>query len=296
MSLSPIALFVYKRLQLTKLTVEALLNNPEAADSDLIVFSDAAKTDTDSKPVSEVRDYLKTITGFKSVTINESPVNKGLANSIMGGVTEVVNKYGKIIVVEDDLVVSPYFLKYMNSALDIYENEPDVVSIHGYVYPVDGILPETFFIKGADCWGWGTWKRGWSIFNPDSAFLYNELIKRNLGNEFDLDGNARYMRMLRNQINGKIDSWAIRWHASAFLAGKYTLYPGRSLVKNIGMGKDATHTKSANEFLVDMSASPVNLVPQKVEENLSARALFSKFYKDSRPGLLNRVLIKIGLK
>jgi hypothetical protein len=296
MSLSPIALFVYKRLQLTKLTVEALLNNPEAAETSLIVFSDAAKTDSDSIPVSEVRDYLKTITGFKSVTINESPVNKGLANSIMGGVTEVVNKYGKIIVVEDDLVVSPYFLKYMNSALDIYENEPDVVSIHGYVYPVDGILPETFFIKGADCWGWGTWKRGWSIFNPDSAFLYNELIKRNLGNEFDLDGNARYMRMLRNQINGKIDSWAIRWHASAFLAGKYTLYPGRSLVKNIGMGKDATHTKSANEFLVDMSASPVNLVPQKVEENLSARALFSKFYKDSRPGLLNRVLIKIGLK
>jgi len=296
MSLSPITLFVYKRLLPAQLTVQALLKNPEAADSDLIIFSDAAKTENDINSVEEVRKYLKSITGFKSITINESPVNKGLANSIMGGVAEVVNKYGRIIVVEDDLVVSPYFLKYMNDALDMYENEADVVSIHGYVYPVDGILPETFFIRGADCWGWATWKRGWDIFNPDSAFLYDEMIKRNLGSEFDLDGNARYMRMLANQLNGKIDSWAIRWHAYAFLAGKYTLYPGRSLVKNIGMGKDATHTKSSNEFLVDLSTAPITLSCQKVEENIFARELFSKFYKDSRPGLINRILMKLGLK
>ena len=296
MSLSPITLFVYKRLLPTQLTVQALLKNPEAVYSDLIIYSAAAKTENDIKPVEEVREYLKSITGFKSISINESPVNKGLANSIMGGVTEVINKYGRIIVVEDDLVVSPYFLKYMNDALDMYENEADVVSIHGYVYPVDGILPETFFIRGADCWGWATWKRGWDIFNPDSAFLYDQMIKKNLGNEFDLAGNARYMRMLRNQIDGKIDSWAIRWHASAFLAGKYTLYPGRSLVKNIGMGKDATHTKSSNEFLVDLSDAPITLSCQKVEENISARELFSKFYKDSRPGLINRILIKLGLR
>jgi hypothetical protein len=293
---APVVLFVYKRPELTKLTVESLLKNREAPDSDLIIYSDAPKTEKDRKPVDEVRSFLKTISGFKSVTVNEGSANKGLAASIITGVTEVVNKYGRIIVLEDDMLVSPYFLKYMNDALDLYETDEDVVSIHGYMYPVEGKLPEIFFLKGADCWGWATWKRGWNVFNPDPVWLYKELVKKNLGLEFDFGGTARYMRMLRNQVNGKIDSWAIRWHASAFLAGKYTLYPGRPFVRNIGAGEGATHTKTMDIYYVHLAEKPVNIKKIKVEELPEVKAMVRQFFKKVNPGIFFRVMQKLKLK
>lgn len=128
---APVTLFVYKRLDLTKKTINSLLKNPEASGSDLIIYSDAPKSGKDKQQVDEVRAYLKTITGFNSVIIYESPVNKGLAASVIGGVTEVVNKYGRAIVLEDDMLVSSHFLKYMNDALELYKDDENVVSIHG---------------------------------------------------------------------------------------------------------------------------------------------------------------------
>ena len=154
-------------------------------------------------------EYIKNINGFKRVTIIEREKNWGLANSIIDGVTKIVNEYGKIIVLEDDLVTSPYFLKFMNEALEIYNDEPNVASIHGYIYPIVN-LPETFFIKGADCWGWATWKEKWSIFEADGKKLLDELQNRKLQNEADFNGSYGFTQMLKDQIDGKNNSWAVR--------------------------------------------------------------------------------------
>lgn len=142
--LAPIALFVYKRLDHTKRTIQALLANRLAQDTDLIVFSDGPRTEQDKEKVEEVRSFVRTITGFKTIEINESPINNGLAKSIIHGVTKVLEKYDAVIVVEDDLVSSPFFLSYMNQGLSIYKMDEEVISIHGYIYPLKGHLPESF--------------------------------------------------------------------------------------------------------------------------------------------------------
>src|SRR3990170_4410030 len=172
---APILLFVYNRLIYTRITVESLKKNEFASESELFIYSDAAKTEKDKKLVAEVRDYIKTINGFRKVIIKESKENKGLALSITSGVSEILNKYDNAIILEDDLELSPFFLKYMNEALSLYEKEEDVISIHGYVYPVKKKLPETFFLRGADCWGWATWKRGWELFEDDAHTLFSEI-------------------------------------------------------------------------------------------------------------------------
>lgn len=176
-SLAPIVLFVYNRPWHTRKTIGALIKNNLAKESELIIYSDAAKTSEVEKDVMEVRRFIHSIIGFKAVQIIERSKNWGLANSIIDGVCSVVNKYGKIIVLEDDLVTSPYFLNFMNEALNHYENNNEVISIHGYVYPIDN-LPETFFLKGADCWGWATWKEGWALFESDGMKLLDNLTKK----------------------------------------------------------------------------------------------------------------------
>lgn len=177
---APIALFVYNRLQHTRQTVEALVKNDLAAESELFVFSDGPRSEGDRESVEAVRKYLASINDFKLITVVERETNFGCAASIIGGITEIVNRYGQIIIVEDDIVTSPYFLRYMNEALEFYRDEERVVCIHGYLYPVKKKLPDTFFLKGADIWGWATWKRGWDLYENDSQKLLDELTERNL--------------------------------------------------------------------------------------------------------------------
>ena len=173
-NLAPIVLFIYNRPWHTQQTVETLQKNELANESELFIYSDAAKNEQASESVNAVREYIKTINGFKEITIILRDKNWGLADSIIDGVTKIVNEYGRIIVLEDDLVTSPYFLKFMNEGLTMYENEDKVASIHGYIYPIDN-LPNTFFIKGADCWGWATWKRAWDVFEPNGQKILDEL-------------------------------------------------------------------------------------------------------------------------
>lgn len=282
MKLAPIVLFIYNRLQHTKQTVEALQRNELAKESYLFVFSDGAKNDFDAQKVEEVRKYLKTINGFKNVTVIEREKNWGLANNIIGGVTQIVNEYGKIIVLEDDLVTSPGFLRYMNEALDMYADEERVASIHGYIYPLKSPekLPETFFIRGADCWGWATWARAWKYFEPDGQKLLNELKTRRITKEFDFGGAHPYTRMLKDQINGKNDSWAVRWYASAFLRDMVTLYPRRSLVQNIGLDNSGTHCGTTNVFKLQFVDS-ITVEKKEVRECMTARKEIEKFLKYS---------------
>jgi hypothetical protein len=299
MTFAPIALFVYARPAHTRLTIEALLRNPEAEFSDLIIFSDAARSPDKLADVEEVRFYLKSIVGFRSVTIHHRPYNFGLAKSIIEGVTEVLSLHEHIIVLEDDLVTSPYFLKYMNEALEKYVDDDRVASIHGYVYPVKQTLPEAFFLRGADCWGWATWRRGWRLFNPNGQWLIDELKKQALINEFNFNGAYSFSNMLEGQIKGDNDSWAVRWYASAFLANKLTLYPGRSLVHNIGIDGSGTHCSQSNSHDSVLSSTAIDLRSiQVISSGIGSKA-FKTFLRNSHGGFMLKIrhfLVRIKQK
>ena len=292
--LAPIALFVYNRPDHARRTIEALRANILANESDLIVFSDAPKPETQVEKVVEVRQYIRQIVGFRSVTIVERESNFGLARSIVDGVTTTLKKYGRIIVLEDDMVTSPYFLTYMNEALEKYAEDDRVVSIHGYVYPVDQPLPETFFLPGADCWGWATWSRGWACFNTDGQFLLDELKRRKLIRSFDFNGAYPFSKMLEGQIKGTNDSWAVRWYASAFLANKLTLYPGRSLVHNIGNDSSVTHCGESADLDAQLSKTPINLSNADIESSQEGRQAFEDFFRKRKMNLLGRLVRKAG--
>lgn len=291
---APIALFVYNRPFHTKRTVESLAANIQAKDSDLIIFSDGPKTEKDRPQVMEVREFIRTIQSFKSVRIVESESNKGLANSIIIGVSEVLKLRDTVIVMEDDLITSPYFLQYMNDGLIQYQDDERVVSIHGYIYPVKAKLPETFFIRGSDCWGWATWKRSWQLFEPDGVKLLRQLESQNLAYEFNFYGSYPYIKMLKDQIKGRNNSWAIRWYASTFLAGGFTLYPSASLVRNIGHDGSGVHSLKSNhdEYLVDLSPKRILLKKIEVVEDKAAKRIIASFHKRQQ-SIVNAVIRKI---
>lgn len=288
--LAPIALFVYNRPWHTRRTVEALLQNELASDSDLIVFSDAARDSAAGAAVHEVRKFIESVAGFRSIRIVARTANLGLAGSIIEGVTSVCKEYGRIVVLEDDLVTAPSFLGFMNQSLRMYESDAVVGSIHGYWYPIDQQLPETFFLRGASCWGWATWSRAWRLFEPDGGKLLAELRRRNLTHLFDLDEAIAYTRMLKNQIAGKVDSWAIRWHAATFLADLLQLSPRKSLVRNIGFDGTGTHSVESQAYSVEPSAIPIALARIPLQESTEARAALVHYYRSTRRSVATRAL------
>ena len=239
---APIALFVYNRPRHTQQTVEALLANAVAKQTPLYVFSDAPRRDVSCQAVAEVRSYIHSISGFKSVTIVERETNFSLARSIIDGVTRVCEEYGRVIVMEDDLVTSPSFLSYMNDALALYENEDQVMQVSGHIFQVPEFAQreEAFFLPFVTSWGWGTWKRAWKHFDPSAQGWEKISSNSALRNRFNLDGHFDYSTLLEQQMNGKVNSWAIRWYLSVFLSNGVTLFPPQSLIKNIGLGS-GTH-------------------------------------------------------
>lgn len=289
--LAPIVLFVYNRKDHTEKTINALKKNKYSSESELYIYSDGAKNESSVRAVEEVREYIRSITGFKNIKIKEASENKGLANSIIDGVTEVVDRCGKVIVLEDDLVTSPNFLEYMNENLNFYEKEDRVASIHGYVYPIKG-LSNRFFLRGADCWGWATWKRAWNIFEKDGQKLFDELKRNKLEKLADFNGSYNYTKMLTDQIAGRNNSWAIRWYMSTFLKNMVTLYPGKSYVKNIGNDNSGTHCGRTNLFDVELNETYVN---EKiiVQENIENRKKFENYFLSVKRTIFQRLKLKL---
>lgn len=282
---SPVALFAYRRPRHLAMTLEALLQNPEARDTKLYVFADAPGDAAAENDVNEVRQVIQNISGFASVETFFRSENFGLAKNITEGVSEVLAVNDTVIVVEDDIVVTPSFLQFMNSALDLYRSESKVGSISGYCYPVKTRLPETFFIKGADCWGWATWRDRWAMYEPNGAKLLAELRSLNREHEFDFGGVNGFTQMLVQQIEGRNDSWAVRWHASCFLKDMLILYPGRSLVQNIGQDGSGTHaTVLTKQFHVRTATTPIRLggIPI-VQSDVGLRAYQDFFRRVNKP-------------
>jgi hypothetical protein len=196
-------------------------------------------------------------------------------------------------VLEDDLETSPHFLTYMNDALDRYADQPRVAAISGYHSLTDRTLPETFFQRDAECWGWGTWQRAWSGFNPDGAALLAQLKKQKLLRFFDQDGTYPYTDMLRGQIAGTNDSWAIRWRAHVILNDLLSLYPGRSLVRNTGLDGSGTHSRPSDFFAATLSATPVRVEDIALEHSQEADAGFKQFNRRNFGGGLRRLVRRI---
>lgn len=279
MKLSPIILFVYNRPDHTRRAIESLKRNKEAAESVLYVYSDAPRSEADAAAVAEVRGIIGDIAGFKEANITLRERNYGLARNIIEGVTRVVNAYGRVIVLEDDLVVAPYFLRFMNEALECYQYEERVGHIQACDFTRDPSLPPTFLIKFTGSWGWATWKRAWRFFNPDGQALLNLLEERRLTRQFDFNGKYRFTRMLRRQIAGKNNSWAIRWNASLFLADILSLNVGRSLVSNEGFDGSGTNCGGGNLYASSLYPQPLKVEKiAPIEENMAARAIFERYY------------------
>lgn len=279
---APIAVFAYDRPDHLRRCIEALQENELAADSDLFVFSDAAKDPARAPRVDQVRDYIRTIGGFKTVTVVEQPVNLGLAASVISGVTKLTRDFGDVIVVEDDLLVSPYFLQFMNDGLDIYADDDRVAGIHGYMFPTNRELPETFFLSDPGCWGWATWKRAWDFFEIEGEALRREIRRRNLVRKFNYDSQYDYSGMLDEQIAGRNNSWAVRWYASVFLQNKLALHPHASLVRNMGQDGSGTHDAATNHFHVQLSSEPIAVGGIEVIESAIARRAMVEFFRSIR--------------
>jgi len=246
MKLAPIVLFTYNRPIHTQNVLDSLALCDEAKDSILYIFCDGAKENTDEiglNKIQEVRKIVNSENRFKQVIVTIQEKNKGLANSIIDGINKVIYEHSKVIVLEDDLVFSPYFLNYMNDSLNRYENDKRVGEIGGCNFFANGPkFPKTFFTNMPDTWGWATWKDRWQHFNSDAIFLYKELEKKDLMYKFNAYGSYNMEGMLKDQIFGKVDSWAIRWQAVMVLNNWLCLYSNPAFSNHID-SVDATHAK-----------------------------------------------------
>ena len=298
-NLAPIALFVYNRPEHTRRTINYLQKNLLADESRLYIFSDAAKTEADQARVEEVRRLANEVTGFKSVKVIERKKNLGLAESIISGVTQLANEYGKIIVFEDDLLSSPYTLTYFNDALNRYATEEKVMHIGAYMYPLaENNLPETFFYRAASSWGWATWARAWKDFEPDIDKLIPQFSMSAI-RQFSIDGTMNFWRQVQEFKAGKNNSWAIRWYASVFLKGGLALNPAKSLINNIGNDGSGVHSNPESMYQVTISQKQIQYFPAEIAEDAKAYEAIRQFLKNRKGSLLQRGLrymVKLRVK
>ncbi len=285
-NLAPIILFVYNRPWHTRQTVEALQKNELASESVLYVFADGPKLDATEEQINEIvqtRKYIHSVQGFKEIHVEESEKNKGLADSIVEGVTKILDVYGKVIVLEDDIVTSSGFLKFMNSALTLYENEEKVMHVAGYMYPLKrNTLPETFFYPAASCWGWATWKRAWDHYNPDARDLYMKIKEGRLLKILNINSIHGFEEQLRANMEGTMYTWFIKWNASVILSHGYSLYPNCSLVQNVGFDGSGEHCGPTNRFNWLKLADNIEVKKQRVRFSKKAIRLLRQFGDEER--------------
>ena len=288
--LAPIVLFVYNRPWHTEQTVESLKKNKLAAKSELYIFSDGAKTHNEESAVNEVRDYLRTINGFSDIIIRQREENYGLAKSVIEGISEILEKNDRVIVLEDDIVTSPRFLEFMNNSLEFYKKISSVYSISGYSFPIEAppkYDQEIYFLRRSSSWGWATWKGRWEQALWDNSFYKKKISDTITRKDFNI-GGSDLTPMLIKQVNNKIDSWAIRWAFTHYLNNGNCVFPVKSLAKNIGT--DATGTNfdrktSRYNVELDYSDNKINFT-DLIHVNSDIEKQVRKIV---RPGIITRI-------
>jgi len=299
---APIAYFAFNRPHHATRTLTALAANRRASDTDLHIFVDGPRHESERALVDEVLEVARAATGFRSVSVEARDRNYGLFASITEGVSNLVSAAGRVIVVEDDILVSPYFLDYMNDALDRYQDDSRVGSIHAYSPPING-LPDYFFLRGADCWGWATWKDRWALFDADASSLLHALVSNRLLSSFCAAHGSQSLLYLARRVRGRNASWAILWHASLFLAGRLTLHPGASFVQNIGNDGSGVHAAASPVYHTDLLANYTGLPVLSIEESPVAAEALSTFLDAGGSGgftspvrVLKRVYAKLAAR
>tara|TARA_X000000950_G_scaffold286663_1_gene396256 strand:+ start:4456 stop:5376 length:921 start_codon:yes stop_codon:yes gene_type:complete len=297
---APVIIFAYNRFNLLKNTISHLKKNLRATDTNIFIFIDGPKNVNDTIQIDKINKYLLTLNGFKTIKILNNKINLGLKKSILDGINYIFKKYEKIIVLEDDIQTSKYFLEFINRALDMYKDEESVCQVSGYSYLEkyfkNNNNTSSYFLKGGDCLAWGTWKRAWKIYEDDSIKLYNKIKKNGLIREFDRQGSSNFSNDLKsNSQNQK--SWAINWYASTFLLNMYTLYPLKSLALHIvDHEQESTNYKiQKNDPLkIDISDDRNIPVKIKVETNYIFERYYQKFLKSYKEPLFTRLIRKVS--
>jgi len=286
MTLAPIALFAYNRPDHIRATLAALAGNELASKSDLYVFSDGPKDARSEALVQQVRMRIRAASGFRSVTLVERPTNAGLVRAITEGVARMCADHGRVIVLEDDLVTAPQFLSFMNEALDRYAQEPRVMQVSGYMYPIARSGEErAVFLPATSCWGWGTWKRAWDAYDPTMAGLEGLEADPERRRAFDLDGAYDYFAMAEGHRDGLVNSWGVVWHLSVFAKGGLVLYPLQSLVSNLGFDGSGTHASTSDLGKVPLAANSARFaLPAAVEVDQAVYADVKSTIRGARKG------------
>ena len=267
MHLAPIVLFVYNRPWHTQQTVEALQKNELANESELFIYSDAAKNENAKAKVNEVREYIKNIDGFKKV---------------------------KIIVLEDDLVTSPYFLKFMNEALEFYKDEERVWHVSGWNYPIDiDRLEDLFLWRLMNCWGWATWADRWKYYEKNVNNIMKEFSKDDI-KRFNIDGVENFWGQVLANKTGKINTWAIFWYVAIFKQNGLCLNPSQTFVENIGHDGSGVHCGDSCAFSGSLSMKKQINFDIKIEENSLAVERIQQFYKSQQKSFFVRAINKLA--
>ncbi len=294
--LAPIILFVYLRPLHTQKTLDSLAKNQLALQSTLYVFIDGLKENATEKEKllhQEIKNIFEKESNlqenslkekrFKKINIITKDKNIGLANSIITGVSEIIRLYGRVIVLEDDLVLSPFFLQYMNDALDMYANDDKVMHISAYSPKTLQSLPNYFFTTSISSWGWATWERAWQKFNPDANVLVKKLQESpSLKYAFNYENTYDHFSILEAYITRRLSTWAGRWYASVFLEKGLSLWLGMSLVQNIGFDGTGEHCGIDDKFDVTLHKNQIFLQKIPIQENLKARKILKNTYRFMR--------------
>jgi len=276
---APVVVFTFNRPSHLKRCVDSLLLNKESELTDFWFFVDGPRNSVDKTKIDEIIQILNEYRNVINLRIINSEKNLGLEKSIITGLNTVFEKSARVIIIEDDLVASPYFLEYCNFGLDKYEIDQRVASLHGFSYGFNKPEKNPYFFRGADCWGWATWKDRWQLFEADSNKLISQIRGNRLKRKFDLDGVYPYFNMLIRQSRGEVNSWAIRWHASMFLANKLTLYPNQTLINNDGADGSGTHAGQSKSFNSKLADRPIDFLNIEVKESKRARRKLKSFLR-----------------
>lgn len=260
MNIAPLVLFVYNRPKHSLRTLEAIKKNYLSANTKLYIFADGPKENTTDKELFEIKETRKLLREQQwcgEVEIIESIKNVGLAKSIENGVSRIMELHGKAIILEDDIVTSPYFLTYMNEALHLFENRLDIGAINAYAidFLSKNDFPEYFLIYNSDCWGWATWKDRWKDYIHDAKFLKDQLIKLNKLHLFEFGG---HIPILDAQIEGRIDTWDVQWHAVNIIQNRKSVFSKHTFIQNIGQDGSGTHYTIVPENM-DEHKVPLNM-------------------------------------
>ncbi|GIC77265.1 glycosyltransferase [Moritella sp. F3] len=277
--LAPIVLFVYNRPDHTLKTLHALQKNNLAIDSDLFIYSDGAKDSYQKEKVEEVRELICNLSGFKNVTVIKQKENLGLAESIIKGVSKIVDIYGKVIVLEDDIVTNPYFLSFMNKSLSLYEEDLNVWHISGWNYPIkNNDTSDSFFWRGMNCWGWATWHNRWTHFEKKPSEILNSWDKSKIS-RFNIEGTNNFFSQIESNHNGRLNTWAVFWYSTIFNHNGLCLNPYKSLVENVGNDGSGENCGSVDIYRNKNSDFCPEKYPDIIIESKLAVSAIKKFFK-----------------